>query len=111
MIRRSIFSSIMARATGLHVEKLAILSADNETDEIEIRKYIAEKWWTLTKELKNAIILFIGGAHGEEDGTLGASTGRRFNTLEVQFSKCLEKKNHDIFKDKVEKFIEFFKRY
>ena len=39
-------------ASNIHVEKLAIFSANAETDEWQIREYIAQNWWTLTKELK-----------------------------------------------------------
>ena len=93
-------------ASNIHVEKLAIFSANAETDEWQIREYIAQNWWTLTKELKNATILFIAGAHGLEDGRLSEPTDS-VEVLQVQFSRILKNKYPEIVEDKIKKFIKF----
>ena len=91
---------------NLHVEKLAILSSNIETNEREIRKYIANEWETLTKGLQNAIILFIAGVHGLEDGRL-SEPAKSVERLQEQFSKFLALNHPKIFDDKDRKSIRF----
>ena len=91
----------------LHVEKLAILSSDIETNELQIRKYIAKEWRTLTKGLQeNAIILFIAGVHGSEDGRL-SKPAESVERLQEQFSKFLELNHKKVFDDKGRRLIRF----
>ena len=93
-------------ASKLHVDKLSILSANKETNELEIRKYVTKDWRTLTEGLKNAIILFIAGAHGLEDGRLSKPVGS-VKTLQDQLSRILKIKNPEIVEDKDKRSILF----
>ena len=90
----------------LNVEKLAILSSNIKTNEGEIRRYIAQEWWTLTKELTNAIILFIAGVHGLEDGRL-SGPAESIEELKKQFSKFLEQNHQAVSEDQRKKSITF----
>ena len=93
-------------ASNIHVEKLAIFSANAETDEWQIREYIAQNWWNLTKCLTNATILFIAGAHGLEDGKLSEPTDS-VEVLQVQFSRILQNNYPKVVEDQVKKCIKF----
>ena len=65
-------------------DNLTIISANDETNEIKVQKYLIQNWQTLTKEMDNSTILFMGGVHGSDSGKFG----RRENikTLKNQVS-------------------------
>ena len=49
-------------------DKLTIVSANDKTNEMKIQRYLIENWQTITNEMENSTILFMGGAHGSEFG-------------------------------------------
>ena len=55
-------------ANDVHVEKLAIYSANGKINEREIRNYVIEKWEHISKGMNNTSILFMAGVHGSETG-------------------------------------------
>ena len=67
-------------ANALHVEKLAIYSANAKINEREIRNYVIEKWEDISKGMNNASILFMAGVHGSEKGTFNQSADS-FNNI------------------------------
>ena len=91
---------------NIHVEKLAIFSANNETNEWQIREYVARNWTTLTEGLKNTTILFIAGAHGLEDGKLSEPTDS-VEVLKVQFSRIIKEQYPKVLEDQIPRGIRF----
>ena len=73
-------------ANDVHVEKLAIYSANGKINEREIRNYIIERWEEITKGMNDASILFMAGVHGSEKGTFKEKAGSFENIMnQVQF--------------------------
>ena len=58
-------------AKQIVIEKSAVITFDNEVDEMAFRRYLKINWEKLTLGLKNSTILFLAGVHGEDSGTLG----------------------------------------
>ena len=77
----------MARK-NIHVEKLAIFSANAETDEWQIREFFAQNWANLTQGFTNSKILFIAGAHGLSNGKLSEATDS-VEVLQTQFNQIV----------------------
>ena len=65
------------------IEKLSVITFDDQVNEIEFRKYLIRNWKTLTLGLNDgSTILFIAGVHGEDTGKLGPVTS--IDTLKFQ---------------------------
>ena len=65
------------------IEKLSVITFDDQVNEIEFRKYLIRNWKTLTLGLKDgSTILFIGGVHGGDTGKLGRAES--IDTLKFQ---------------------------
>ena len=59
-------------ANKIVIDKLAVITFDDEVSEPGFRRYLVKKWETLTIGLNHgSTILFIGGTHGEKSGKLG----------------------------------------
>ena len=59
-------------ANKIVIDKLAVITFDDEVSEPGFRRYLIKNWKTLTVGLKDgSTILFIGGTHGEKSGKLG----------------------------------------
>ena len=58
-------------AKQIVIEKSAVITFDNEVDEMAFRRYMKNNWENLTLGLKNSTILFLAGVHGEDSGELG----------------------------------------
>ena len=58
-------------AKQIVIEKSAVITFDNEVDEMAFRRYLKNNWENLTLGLKNSTILFLAGVHGEDSGKLG----------------------------------------
>ena len=58
-------------AKQIVIEKSAVITFDNEVDEMAFRRYLKINWEKLTLGLKNSTILFLAGVHGEDSGKLG----------------------------------------
>ena len=52
-------------------DKLTIFTSDTEATELDLRIYMTKHWNAITKGLDNSKILFLCGAHGGKDETLG----------------------------------------
>ena len=72
-VRKMASSNIgIARVEGKIVsEKLAVFTFNDVISEPEFRRYFIDKWKTLTLQMENSTILFIGGIHGYKFGNLG----------------------------------------
>ena len=68
----------------LQCDKLTIISAKNETNELKVQKYVIKNWNALTKGMENSTILFMGGAHGDAEGNL--TKNENIQTLKNQVS-------------------------
>ena len=53
------------------IEKSAVITFDNEVDEMAFRRYMKNNWENLTLGLNESTILFLAGVHGEDSGKLG----------------------------------------
>ena len=53
------------------IEKSAVITFENEVDEMAFRRYLNENWKDLTLGLKNSTILFLAGVHGSICGKFG----------------------------------------
>ena len=53
------------------IEKLAVVTFDDEVNEMAFRRYLKKNWESLTLGLKNSTILLMAGIHGKESGVLG----------------------------------------
>ena len=58
-------------AKQIVIEKSAVITFDNEVDEMAFRRYMKNNWENLTLGLNESTILFLAGVHGEDSGALG----------------------------------------
>ena len=58
-------------AKQIVIEKSAVITFENEVDEMAFRRYLKNHWEKLTLGLKDATILFLAGVHGSHSGELG----------------------------------------
>ena len=58
-------------AKQIVIEKSAVITFDNEVDEMAFRRYMKNNWENLTLGLNESTILFLAGVHGEDSGKLG----------------------------------------
>ena len=73
-------------------EKLAVFTFNDEISEPDFRRYFINKWETLTLQMENSTILFIGGIHGDKFGNLGPNENIISLTNQVMnFSSCFTK--------------------
>ena len=86
------------------IEKLSVITFDDQVNEIEFRKYLIRNWKTLTLGLNDgSTILFIGGVHGGDTGKLGRAESIQTLKNQVSVVKYLSISNQDISQ------IDFFK--
>ena len=53
------------------IEKLSVITFNDEVNEMDFRRYLKKNWESLTLGLKNSTILLMAGIHGKESGVLG----------------------------------------
>ena len=58
-------------AKQIVIEKSAVITFENEVDEMAFRRYLKYNWEKLTLGLNNSTILFLAGVHGSYSGQLG----------------------------------------
>ena len=58
-------------AKQIVIEKSAVITFDNEVDEMAFRRYMKNNWENLTLGLNESTLLFLAGVHGEDSGKLG----------------------------------------
>ena len=68
----------------MQADKLTVFTANDEVNKIVIRKYIIKHWKTLTQEMDNSTILFVGGIHGKDTSELGQNV--KIQTMKNQVS-------------------------
>ena len=94
-VRKMASSNIaIARVEGKIVsEKLAVFTFNDVISEPEFRRYFIDKWETLTQQMENSTILFIGGIHGDKKGNLGPNENiiSLTNQVCMGFSNCFLK--------------------
>ena len=69
----------------MQADKLTVFTANDEVNEIVIRKYTIKYWKTLTQEMDNLTILFVGGIHGKDTGELGRNEKIQTMKNQVRF--------------------------
>ena len=60
-----------AIAKQIVIEKSAVITFENEVDEMAFRRYMKDHWKKLTLGLNDSTILFLAGVHGSDSGELG----------------------------------------
>ena len=58
-------------AKQIVIEKSAVITFENQVDEMAFRRYLKGHWKDLTLGLKNSTILFLAGVHGSICGKFG----------------------------------------
>ena len=58
-------------ARQIVIEKSAVITFENEVDEMAFRRYLKGHWEKLTLGLNDSTILFLAGVHGSDSGELG----------------------------------------
>ena len=58
-------------ANQIVVEKSAVITFQNQVDEMSFRRYLKCNWDKLTLGLNDSTILFLAGVHGSYSGQLG----------------------------------------
>ena len=58
-------------AEQIVIEKSAVITFENEVDEMAFRRYLKNHLEKLTLGLKDSTILFLAGVHGSNSGELG----------------------------------------
>ena len=53
------------------IEKLSVITFNDEVNEMDFRRYLKKNWESLTLGLKDSTILLMAGIHGKESGVLG----------------------------------------
>ena len=70
------------------IEKLAVITFDDEVNEMAFRRYLKKNWESLTLGLKNSTILLMAGIHGKESGVLGEVENIQTLKNQVRILKC-----------------------
>ena len=70
------------------IEKLAVITFDDEVNEMAFRRYLKKNWESLTLGLKNSTILLMTGIHGKESGVLGEVENIQTLKNQVRILKC-----------------------
>ena len=58
-------------AKQIVIEKSAVITFENEVNEMAFRRYLKGHWEELTLGLNDSTILFLAGVHGSDSGELG----------------------------------------
>ena len=58
-------------ARQIVIENSAVITFENEVDEMAFRRYFKTHWAKLTLGLNDSTIIFLAGVHGSDSGELG----------------------------------------
>ena len=58
-------------ARQIVIENSAVITFENEVDEMAFRRYFKTQWAKLTLGLNDSTIIFLAGVHGSDSGELG----------------------------------------
>ena len=72
-------------AKQIVIEKSAVITFENEVDEMAFRRYLKNHWEKLTLGLNDATILFLAGVHGSHSGELGPNENIQTLKNQVRF--------------------------
>ena len=72
-------------ANQIVVEKSAVITFQNQVDEMSFRRYLKCNWDKLTLGLNDATILFMAGVHGSDSGELGPNENIQTLKNQVRF--------------------------
>ena len=76
---------MVSSANQIVVEKSAVITFQNQVDEMSFRRYLKCNWDKLTLGLNNATILFMAGVHGSDSGQLGPKENIQTLKNQVRF--------------------------
>ena len=79
------------------IEKGAVITFDNEVDEMAFRRYLKGHWKDLTLGLKRSTILFLAGVHGKDSGELGPPENIQTLKNQVKNPEQFKNLNLDVF--------------
>ena len=72
-------------AKQIVIEKSAVITFENEVDEMAFRRYLKSNWEKLTLGLNDSTILFLAGVHGSDSGQLGPNENIQTLKNQVRF--------------------------
>ena len=72
-------------ANQIVVEKSAVITFQNQVDEMSFRRYLKYNWEKLTLGLNDSTILFLAGVHGSDSGELGPNENIQTLKNQVRF--------------------------
>ena len=72
-------------ARQIVIEKSAVITFENEVDEMAFRRYFKNNWKKLTLGLNDSTILFLAGVHGSDSGKLGPNENIQTLKNQVRF--------------------------
>ena len=72
-------------AKQIVIEKSAVITFENEVDEMAFRRYLIDHWKKLTLGLNDSTILFLAGVHGSDSGQLGPNENIQTLKNQVRF--------------------------
>ena len=84
-------------AKQIVIEKSAVITFENEVDEMAFRRYFKNYWEKLTLGLNNSTILFLAGVHGKDSGELGPPENIQTLKNQVKNPEHLKNLNPDVF--------------
>ena len=85
-------------ANQIVVEKSAVITFQNQVDEMSFRRYLKCNWDKLTMGLNDATILFMAGVHGSDSGELGPNENIQTLKNQVRFLNDYKATFRSIFK-------------
>ena len=84
-------------AEQIVIEKSAVITFENEVDEMAFRRYLKGHWEKLTLGLNDSTILFLAGVHGSDSGELGPNENIQTLKNQVRILNNYKPKSRCIF--------------
>ena len=84
-------------AKQIVIEKSAVITFENEVDEMAFRRYFKNNWEKLTLGLNDSTILFLAGVHGSDSGKLGPNENIQTLKNQVRIMNDYKHKSRHIF--------------
>ena len=88
---------MVAIAKQIVIEKSAVITFENEIDEMAFRRYLKYNWEKLTLGLSDSTILFLAGVHGSDSGELGPNENIQTLKNQVRILNNYKPKSRCIF--------------
>ena len=84
-------------ARQIVIENSAVITFENEVDEMAFRRYLKNNWEKLTLGLNDSTILFLAGVHGSDSGELGPNENIQTLKNQVRILNNYKPKSRCIF--------------